>query len=220
MITPPADSIWECPCGIQLPFQDMALKHRRGWKKRPECDGKIHCVFPGTPKVPVPTAIAQAAQAAQAAQKDVSAIDGTQAPPKPEPREIHFTEYRVPIPGEEDPDDPEVIARRLNELVLGSNAGGQGGQTGSFGGGGLDDSLPPGDWRVEPPEKDVSTSTDRITVSLPITVRMYYDICRQKGWNKGDGSLSAFIADCMEDYFNNCLNFVIAVLDREELVNA
>ncbi len=217
--------MWRCPCGVEGSFQDMALRHRRGWKKRPACNGKLECVYPGTPKPPLeaqvmtppsaPARNAGSAHNADSAHREVSSVDGTQAPPKLEIGTVHFAEYRMPVPGEEDPDDPEVIARRFNEQLLGIAPPGEDGGFGSFGGG---DNLPPGDYRLEPPERELAPSSDRISVQLPIAVRVYFDFARTElGWHRGDGSLSAFIADVVEAHFVECWGCRVGLIKMEEL---
>ncbi len=195
----------------------MALRHRRGWKKRPACNGKLECVYKGTPKPPVeaqaitlPSAPAHNAGGAHNAD-GAHEVDGTQAPAPA--HQVHFTEFHSPIPGEEDPDDPEIIASRLLSQGLGGPF--DGGFNGADGSGG---NLPPGDWSIETPQQNVGASTDRISVSLPIEIRMYYDLARRDlGWSRGDNSLSAFIADVVEDHFNYCWARALLHVDRKEI---
>ena len=112
------------------------------------------------------------------------------------------------------PTDPEAVAREINRAKP---------DLASFGVDPSALSLPPllppeggPGWTVEPPERPQVT-VERISVSLPAVVHVWYDWARQEGWRVGDGSLSAFVTDCLLDHFRNCWGKMLVVADAREL---
>lgn len=221
-LRPAKDSIWRCPCGTETTWQEM-LRHRRGWKKRPDCTGSITPVDPPyTPFEMMQQKLNKLDSTdAEAAAPDDSAIPVSTPhhpalPEAPAKRKVY--EYQ-PDPAElSNPlDDPEELARQFNlssKSVLDDTFAPDIGGGGGIGGG----EMPPGDWHAEMPPVLPPPSQARETVSLPIIVRVMYDWAKSEGWKKGDGSLSSFVTDCLLDHFNNCWDKAVVVVDRQEVL--
>jgi hypothetical protein len=111
-------------------------------------------------------------------------------------------------------EDPEEMARQFN-LEKAVEAVGHNGHNGVGGSIGSTD-LPPGDWQVEQPSQP-QVSQAREVVSLPWFVRGMYDWARAKGWYVGDGTISAFVGDCLIDHFTSCWGKAIVVVDRDQV---
>src|SRR5579875_272777 len=157
-------SIWRCPCGYTGPYKRV-VSHRKGWRKRPACAGRIEPVDP-PPEAPADEAAAPA---------PVGGLSpGAEPEGGPGASGASAWEYLGPDLADLPEDgDPEEIARLINlrrgSLPAADGAGdgappsagsGAGGWppldhlrvVDSDGGGGGDgETLPPGDWRVVPP---------------------------------------------------------------------
>lgn len=213
--------VWACPCGYEGTYH-VVVSHRKGWKLRPSCNGKIYPINGPDPR--------------KGARTDSTPTEvGDEPPAHPESVTPAPTLTEEPPPHESvaiptDLTNDEEVARLLNmqrdgqigaaELAAAFAAGGNG-HNGtidptdfSYHGG---DGLPPGDWRLLPPGPDAQVSQARETVTLPAVVRVMYDWAVNVGWKAGDGSLSAFIWDICSDHFAHCWNKRIVVIDRSEV---
>lgn len=213
---PAADSIWQCPCGFEGIYKKV-VGHRKGYKRRPECTGKIIPINP--PYSPIQKlkelanqqAAVQATAGVEATPDEVRAVSPPPAPKRP------VFEYKPDVVERTALDDPEELARQFNlssKALIDDAFGGDNGAGGGIGGSG----LPPGDWKLETPPELPAPSQARETVSLPIIVRVMYDWAKAEGWHKGDGSLSAFVTDCLLDTFNNVWDKAVVVVDRQEVL--
>ena len=229
--------IWRCPCGYEDNYRAM-LGHRKGIKTHPACaSGRIEFVRgangetedvrlqPGQPgAVEWPQANPNS-KASRVAPQDTPLTTDVQVEP-----DLPTSPQPAGPPGDDGPslasafdlkpdgdlgEDPEEMARQLNlekavEAVVGRD--------GHAGGNGTNRSadLPPGDLRVEQPDQP-QISQAREVVSLPWFVRGMYDWARAKGWHVGDGTISAFVADCLIDHFTTCWGKAIVVVNRDDV---
>ena len=210
-ITPPPDAIWQCPCGFTAEYRYLP-GHRKGKKNNPGCVGKLRAAprgsfisygphegwFVGDDGKPVE-------RLKPTYPEPVEPTDSTKQPDtSPDSPKIEAYEFT----GDEGTLDPEEIARQFNERrQLDDSAGlpDAGGE------------IPVGDYVLEPPVGPPQVSNLKESVSLPVIVRVMYDWAKSKGWNKGDGSLSAFVTDILLDYWHNCMGMVVLVAKRDEL---
>ena len=190
---PPSDSIWQCPCGYTATWKS-AMAHRKGWKNRPECNGRLSMVHDPTA---TPEDLATAAADAAA---DGPVFDDTPVSPT-------FTPSMSVL-------DPEEVARQLNRgrrpidlegavLDLQHTLDDMGDEA--------------ADWSIETPEGVSVASQAKETVSLPVVVRVMYDWAKNQGWHQGDGTLSSFVTDVVLDHFENCWGKRIVVVDETQL---
>ncbi len=207
-ITPPRDSMWRCPCGYEARFSQMA-GHRHGYRTRPACHGKAQRLTVGT--VTLDT-LNDGQPMVKDTSIDIEAVDATPIEPIKTPiSHNYYVADAIDQPDDiEPPDDPEELARRLQEQLLER----QGYSHSTNGNGiGADD----GDFYLESPSGVPHISVDRIAVTLPIQAYMMYDWAKGVGWRRGDGSISAFIWDMVFNMWRYGLKKVIVVADTEEV---
>jgi hypothetical protein len=181
------------------------ISHRRGYKNRPACAA-------GTLQPIVPASLLP---------EDVAVEPPIEPPafvPLADDPAIFDSENSAKAGSAQYPEpDAEEIARRLNAQRLALGGDGPLPPDVDMSGFGGPPASPPPDWVVQSPEGEIHVSQAREAVSLPVTIRVFYDWARQEGWFQGDGSLSAFVTDCLLDHFGNCLGKVLVVADREEV---
>lgn len=219
---PPADSIWKCPCGYTATYAKVR-SHRKGFKKRPDCVGKM---VPNDPEAIAQTAWGLAMQAKKV-DKERERLARQPKYPVTDPESLKID--LPPIPQEPTPeeeavvDDPEEFARRYNEYTLnqirpteedfGYPGDGEGGD-----GGDIPD-LPDGDWVAEPPSIEAPTSLEKISVRLPLKCRMIYDYAIGEGWDEGNRTFDTFVTSVLFDWFENTLGMGIFVAPIEEVIS-
>lgn len=217
---PPAESRWRCPCGYEGLYQAV-LGHRRGWRHRPQCAGKIRPLDPSL----LYAGISPDGSAGGAGRSEPEVVDTAEAPASGglEGTGEEGDQGEELASGElEGTADPEELARRLNqsrqqEALAGAVEVPLDRELLTLG---LEGSLPPGEWELETPPEAGPVSQAREAVALPPVVRMMYDWARSQGWHAGDGSMSAFITDIVLDHWQNCWGKIIVVVDRKDLEDA
>lgn len=188
--------------------------HRRGWKKRPECGGKITCIWDGkehptayfsgvegqdSPELVSPTP-------ATSLTAPLEEVEGQEvAPPLTPPRSLLEA---VPSLVSENT-DPEVEARLLN---LQRNRERE--VSGDGNGHGVTDLS---EFVLEPGVSPLVVSENRIVIVVPVQVQNWYDWARKEGWFQGDGSIGAFVTDFLMDHINHCLGMGLFYIRREEI---
>jgi len=204
-------TIYRCPCGFESTMNVM-IGHRHGWKKRPECRGKIVKRWGPSQEVGItPTAeIPQIPPSTAAIPEIPPSPEGTTAEPPPQATTAPVWEYRgadEELP-EQKPEDPEAIARRIREELTSKTPTGVGGD----GRGELE-----GDFIVEQTTGPISLQKVRQTVELPPVVLVWYDYFKNQGWFQGDGSISAFVTDFLLDHIRNCFGLRIIIVSETEV---
>jgi len=152
--------------------------------------------------------------------EDVAPVETLYLEPQPEPEEAEDGGQIVDDLPSLNTDDPEELARRFNAR-RGLELGGVTLLTREQMG--IDEpppTLPPGDWTADSGVGPVAVSQDRLSITLPVQVRIMFDWAISQGWHVGDGSLSAFVADCLFDHFNGCWGMGIFVAPLEEVDHA
>jgi hypothetical protein len=232
---PDANSIWRCPCGYTSEYKFL-IGHRKGWKKRPQCYGKIApapegaAIFKPSRGIigPMPTWEDKEREAAiaLAIKNQEEAQAAAKLAAKAREAELQAVRDHQTFVEQIDEDqiediaaeiDPEEIARRLNiekgnyphTPVPDHNA--------TPPADGLDVLTPDGTWRIHETVPPQDQSNLREQVSLPVIARVYYDWAVQEGWDRGDRSFTAFIVDCLLDHFTKCWGKKILVADVNEL---
>jgi len=207
-------AVYQCPCGFQGTSTEIA-SHRR-WHPTADCAtidlgrGKGKSILlVGVVRPPVvsdsPPPDPKAVEPKEdTPNDDTPKLEEDEAPP--ELVRARAAEVNVELPAE--PTDPEELARRL--LAERSQ--------GTPGGNGNGHGLALEGFDLEPLAGVPIVSEDRVTVGLPIALRIYYDWARQRGWFEGDGSFAAFITAVMLDYFRNVLGIALAVVNREDVI--
>jgi hypothetical protein len=193
-----------CPCGFEgSPNEIMA--HRHGWKKRPECRGKIINVWtpsegdnigPSKDLITEP----QEAQEPQQSQE-------TQGVSNVPVYEYLGTENEPRVPAPEA--DAEAVAKRLTEelhLTPPEDIGGDGHRE-----------LVEGDFQEQPPVTPPSLTPEKQTLEVPPVILVWYNWARDQGWFQGDGSISAFVTDCLLDHFRHCWGYRVVIVSEEEV---
>lgn len=212
------------------------MGHRRGKKNRPRCNaGSIYRVDGQPPETPNTYRPSQGVPGREDVALDVTPTDNVELS-LPTPT-LHEAEPD-PFEYEVNSDDPEEIARRMNQrrgttwnvdtadflsqldLERNGHANGYDGGVPPNGNGAAGDGgegaipLPPGDYHFEPPTNEPELSSTRDTIILPPVCRVMYDWARAQGWLVADGSFSAFILDIVLDHWRNCWGKAIVVMDR------
>lgn len=190
---------WGCPCGVTGHY-DKVMGHRKGWRKRPKCDGRPFLVTDTNPPESLP---------------DPADNETTIPAHLTDPEEIaRWINERHGAPSGAEPDEWELPA-------IGESDGlpfdAFGDQSRKGGRGFYEGDLGEGDWRIRPPSGAPEVTQDKIAVSLPISIYTMYDWMRGEGWNQGDGSLSAFVTDMLLDHFHECIGLEIAVVHRKDV---
>ncbi|MDP2661916.1 MAG: hypothetical protein Q8R28_14415 [Dehalococcoidia bacterium] len=211
---PAYDSIWRCPCGVQARYAALC-GHRKGYKKRPECKGRITMVSaPGGSD----GNLANAPEHGSVHPVGLGALPGPEEPygdPVGQDPELggvpHEPMDEIPV------DDAESIARQFNERKRHLLEPGFIHADHLTAGVIEEYASPDGDFYTEKPEEASDASTAREVVSLPVIVRVFYDWARGRGWHQGDGSLGSFVTDCLLDHFNNCWGVAVVVVRRDEV---
>lgn len=199
-----AESQWSCPCGWTGRYNSL-VGHRKGYKKRPACQGKI---FPVSGPLAPPEVLVEEDDSHEDAPEDAS------PPPK-----VKGWNYDDP---ELLPEDPEELAALLMREARRGN-----GHTNGNGHGPIDNSdllaqddfagsVAPGEFSVEP-GAPVVPSQYRETVYLSAKARVIYDWARAHGWKRGDGSMSAFVLDVLTDHFEGCWGKQIVVVEKADM---
>lgn len=204
-----AMTVWGCPCGRRGKYQSI-VAHRHGYRGRPACAaGPIFQVDAPSEQPAPPLEPPKPA-----------AVPPIGDPDNPTVFDTEDTAIEGAAQGAESEPDPEEVARLLMQQKRAMDLGSPPPPASPGGppfGGGFDSNLPPEDWVIRGPDGEVHVSQLRESVSIPVSIRVYYDWARQSGWFQGDGSLSSFVADCLLDYFANVLGKVLVVADREEI---
>ena len=222
------NSIWTCPCGYTGPRKSV-VSHRNGYKNRPACrqgTGRIRPVDDGQspPVAPDDSPPEEHAEMPPGGHEDVPA------------QHPNIYEFLPDLPdGAGNNTDPEEIARWLNQQLhpdaepsafdgvdlanLLPAGNGSPPPNGNGHGPPPVDALPPGgDWTIQPPPPNAAPSINRVNVSLPVSIIVYYDWAKNaKGWDVGDRSLSTFITEQLMIHFRHCLNLAIVVVNRTEI---
>ncbi len=200
---PPMDRVYRCPCGFVSEYR-YVTGHRRGKKKHPDCNkGKIMPCEPGVTLNYGPHL------------GWIVGDDGEAHEPLPQPPALPelppISELADLESLTSSLDDPEEIARRLNEGRAPENI--------------YPDisSLLDGaevtegekEYSIEPSAATAAPSNVKEQVSLPVVVRVMYDWARSKGWNEGDGTLSDFVTAMLLDHWNECMRMAIVVVNRD-----
>lgn len=208
---PPADSVWQCPCGYTGKYLSVSA-HRKGWQKRPACNGVMR---------PVDSSLLYD----DVAEKEANQPDPLE-PPTPEivpPYYAATPEGETPFEGEnlltDDLTDPEVIARQLNQQFSTTDIATLA-RMSAPNGGGPPGTLPPGDWVAETGQGPVSVSEDRLTLTLPVMHLIMYNHAVGQGWHEGDGSLSAYVNSCLMSFYRHDLGIGLFIAPLEEVDNA
>lgn len=124
--------------------------------------------------------------------------------------------YRPPVDDWfSDTEDSEALARRLLEERRGAEGGGNGngGSNGDTNGYGPFDA---GEFYLE--GAPAPATQQSLSVRLPIDILVYYDAFKRMGWNRGDGTISAFVADCLLVFFQDVWGLEIFVANREDIL--
>ena len=207
-LRPDKDSIWGCPCGYKGKWHSVSA-HRKGYKSRPECAAGV--IFPIDPPFSPAQPMWEQTRAKQVADAEI-----IPTPSEPDASIIVEADNsarqsdtaRPPVyeytPNLDETLDPvEELARQWNQSRA-SN-------------GGLDGTVPP-DLRFDTPQAVVAPSQAREVVILPIIIRVYFDWAKSQGWHRGDGTLSAFVTDCLLCFFTDVLGKTVVVIDRKEVI--
>ncbi len=224
-------SVWQCACGFTGANQDVT-GHRKGFKNRPECQGKnaqgksMWCIDLGDSPL---------AQQIRAADAGTQPTPGPAPAPTPEPpaasaeeepglaseseRIARAPEHEDATPEGEADSDPEAVARAL----LGSARDGSLGRLES-----LSDllarhqdegppELPPGDWSLEDPPQAVTSTRTTVTVHMRAELLLAFDWCVAHGWHaEARPNLDDWVDEMLLDHWTSCMGKVIAVGDRVE----
>ena len=205
-----------CPCGFEGSRGQIAA-HRQGIKTRPQCQGPIdwHYRFhrdgppPAPPEPDVPPTASQPNSTPNLATPELpnDEMGGNGGAYDVDEALNAAIPYEWPG-GAAAPADPEALAaemlRRRRE-VRGDGGNGHGG------------AVDLGEFSLDPFIGPPHISAEKISVQLPVSILVMYDYAKNEGWNVGDGSLAAFITDCLLDHFHNCWGKAIVVVDREEV---
>jgi len=217
------ESRWQCPCGYTGTF-GVVSSHRKGWKNRPACDGRIFAVTgpdaPAGQSPPARDTPAPAAPAERAAPAENAAPTGAGVAWEYDPgaladgldaEEIN----RIINLGRADATTDDGMAFAFGASDAGDPGNGTVPPLDGDGAGAED--LPPGDWRLVPAGPNPQVSQAREAVTLPAVVRVMYDYAvSHEGWRQGDGTLSAFIWDVVIDHWKHCWCKAVVVIDRWE----
>lgn len=205
------ESIWGCPCGWTGRYNSL-VGHRKGYKKRPACAGKIFAVTgPMAPPAPEPEP-----------SEDGGGDGDDGEPPPPRSRAWDYDDDELP-------DDPEAAAAiLLAQSGIGGN--GNGHSNGNGNGHALVDNsdllagygaMPSAAINVSEfsvdPATAITPSSYREVVFLSAKCRVIYDWARAHGWRRGDGSMSSFVLDVMTDHFENCWGKQIVVVEKGDV---
>jgi len=199
---PPADSMWQCPCGRVDTYAKL-IGHRNGWRKRPACKGQIRPLDDSL----LYTEVVEKLQVQEAP----SPIEPVIAQEEESPEDTDLFA--------EDLTDPEAIARALNQqfhstepdIATLARLSAPGAGRGSPG------TLPPGEWSADKGVGPLAVSEDRISLTLPVMHRLMYDWAVAQGWRTGDGSFSAFVDDLLLDYYRSCWGVGLFVAPLEDI---
>ncbi|RJO60341.1 MAG: hypothetical protein C4542_09625 [Dehalococcoidia bacterium] len=201
-------SIWKCPCGYEGNW-GAVCGHRKGWKSRPQCKGKIWKVRDSADDEPQLTPPTKPRWTTDQPPPDLDTagtpLDLEPEPEQPDTRRPSLLDEWYPNLNDfnDEPEDPEALAQRLNrqqsELPADVPVGGD------------------EEWSVEPPAGPPKVSSAKEFVALPVTLRVWYDWYRQHGWHQGDGSIGAWITDMLLDHITNCSGLAIVIVNREEV---
>lgn len=191
------DELVECPCGFRAAMRVMRNPHRRmaARYKWPQCEGRlIHHGIPFTAAPPEPSL----------------PPTPTPSPPQeslPPPPTERFPGALYVWPGR-DSEDPEEIARRYNQERLPPTAGPPVNGNGH---------LPPGVLVQEPLGGTPAVSRERMTITLPVEVKVFYDGAREQGWNVGNGSLDAWVEDYLLTHLGVCMDLGVFMAYKSEM---
>lgn len=241
-VTYTVDSIWECPCGWTGTMHD--LSHHRRRKDHPRYDKsdpskKSKFISNGTG--PPMAALFKKGQSGRTVKKKDAASDELDSretggvvpkPTREEPESGRFNPRSVlsddapdsfSLLSESD-DDPESVAERLLRSSIGQSTffDGSAQHPGGYG------AVPPGggftlggdgsEWTPESPGVAASPASDRITITVPVMIHLYHQWALSEGWMQSDGSLEAFVNDCLLDHLQDCWNLGIFVARRSDLL--
>ncbi len=217
---PHPKSRWRCPCGYEGNWDEFR-GHRKGYKNREECHGKGVKVWEpeldAEGRIVTETPKQADSETQEASQIQTPELGLPQSPPESE----LTSEDRIPLRvyeylGTEDAEslpapheDPEIIARRLSEqlnLSAPEDIGGNGHHE-----------LIEGDFVEQPAVGPPSLSPVKQTIEVPPVILVWYNWARDQGWFQGDGTISAFVTDCLLDHFRHCWGYRIVVVSEEEV---
>ncbi len=205
-LLPPRDRVYTCPCGWTAEAKYLSAHKRRDKKDLdPACKGKATPALEGA-------RITYGEHEGWIVGPDGKPVQPPPPPTPPPPPEELARPFE--FTGDEGFLDPEEVARRLNEARQSDTS--EVFETPNDDGLPLD-GVPSGDYFLEPPVSQPQVSTLPEKVTLPVIVRVMYDWAKSKGWNKGDGSMSAFVTDVLLDYWNNCMGMIVLVAKRDEI---
>lgn len=202
---PPEDSVWRCPCGYQGSYSHVRA-HRKGHKKRPAC--AVGPMRPIDPELLTQEARLKDERVALEHAEQMQEAQEQESPP--------FAPFDDFIEAADDDEDPEALARMINE---------RGGIPKPFIDGFQDDdpfALPPdSDWTTEPGDLPTQPTRDTLQVAMPVEILVWYDWSRKKGWGVGakDQSLSAWLTELVYDYFHNVFGVGLFILPLSEVDN-
>lgn len=200
----PQPGVWGCPCGFTGPYMSV-VAHRHGWRKRPLCYGSMYKVGEDEP----------AATVTSSDTHDTADEQTTQPPIDVELETDDTLDVELAEDVDTTANDAELLAARLNaqkrrqnDLLL------------SLSGMAAPDNRQfenPGDFVIYPPGINPQVSQNREIVQIPVIIKVFYDWARGEGWQAGDNSMSAFVTDCLLDYFRNVLGKSVVVVDTQEV---
>lgn len=209
-VRPDPESIWRCPCGREDAYKRI-VSHRKGWKKRPECNGRIYPasddLAQDAPNAEPFIAPDDLAALTDAWASDLASTDTGQDEGAPDAADDLSTEAI------------EALARRLNERKSQGSTAEPAVDLGDlpYNLGLSEHRLDDGEFFLENPPDSAAVSQAREVVSLPTILRVYYDHFKTLGWKVGDGSFSAWVADFLLAHLTECLGLSIAVFNRSEV---
>jgi hypothetical protein len=212
-LLPPRDRVYQCPCGWTAEIKYISSHKRRDKKDLdPVCRGKA------TP-APEGAVITFGEHEGWVVGKDGKALKPLEPLNIPGENDIkeetdggEYGDEVYEFRGDDGFLDPEEVARQLNLARQQDFLGTANDATSE-----IPPEIAPGDYFLEPPTPEPQVSTLPEKVTLPVIVRVMYDWAKSRGWNKGDGSLSAFVTDVLLDYWNNCMGMIVVVARRDEI---
>lgn len=196
---------WGCPCGFSGKFASCCA-HRRGYKKRPDCKGRMFVVdhdetareSPPPVEVELPSIPEDITDPEEIARLMLGGAAGSDITNGDAPRESFWNTLST-LP-DFDTDQP-----------------GDDGDPGASNADGWDGDVGDGDWKIEPPSDTQELVQDKIGVTLPQDIWSYYEWMSGQGWHQGDGSFSAWCADLLYDHLRSCYGIALTMVHVEDV---